>query len=204
MKLFTHFVLGLVLSTASFAQNLADIVKEGDIILHRSTSRQSQAIADATHSQFTHVGIVINRSGKPYVFEARKGVTFRSLSEFVNSGLGKRYVLKRLKGGLGTTEVAKLKIEGKRYEGKPYDIYFAWDDGEIYCSELVWKMYQRALGIVVGRTELLRDFDLTSPLVRQIMKERYGNNIPYGETVISPKAIAEAPNLETVKANWPF
>ncbi len=31
--------------------------------------------------------------------------------------------------------------------GKPYDIYFEWDDRAIYCSEIVWKAYQHALGI---------------------------------------------------------
>jgi uncharacterized protein YycO len=36
---------------------------------------------------------------------------------------------------------------GKPYvfEGRPYDIWFGWDNKYIYCSELVWEIYDNAL-----------------------------------------------------------
>ncbi len=201
MNIRLTIVLSFLMSASSWALS-ASQVKEGDVILQRSTTRQSQAIADATHSQYTHVGVIIFRSGKPYVFEARQGVTFRSLSAFLSTGYQGKYVLRRVRGGLSANALTKLKAQVARFQGKPYDIYFGWADDKIYCSELVWKMYDRALGINVGRLQQLRDFDLTSPIVRQIMRERYGNNIPYGETVIAPSALAEASSLETVASNW--
>ena len=71
-------------------------------------------------------------------------------------------------------------------------------DERIYCSELVWKIYKEALDIEIGELETLEDFDLTDKAVKQKLKERYGNNIPQNEKVISPVAMFESPLLETV------
>ena len=48
----------------------ADGWRDGDIIFHTSRSSQSAAIQRATHSPYSHVGVVFFRDGKPYVFEA--------------------------------------------------------------------------------------------------------------------------------------
>lgn len=85
--------------------------------------------------------------------------------------------------------------------GKNYDLTFEWSDDKIYCSELIWKVYKRATGIEIGELEMLRNFDLTHESVRKKMKERYGDNIPMDELVISPAAIFESELLITVKSN---
>lgn len=43
-----------------------------------------------------------------------------------------------------------------------------------------------------------RDFNLTDQMVRAKMRERYGNNIPLDEPVISPEAMFRANELVTV------
>jgi hypothetical protein len=68
----------------------------------------------------------------------------------------------------------------------------------MYCSELVWKIYDRGLGIQLGRLQTLRDFDLSDPVVKSKMKERYGNHIPMEETVISPGEMFMAESLRIV------
>lgn len=82
-----------------------------------------------------------------------------------------------------------MKEAGERYLNKNCDIYFEWIDHKIYCSELVWKIYKEAANIEIGELEKLSDFDLTNNIVIEILKERYGNNIPMNEVVISPKSI---------------
>lgn len=94
-----------------------------------------------------------------------------------------------------------MKSEGEKFKGKNYDLTFEWSDNKIYCSELVWKIYQRATGIEIGKLEKLSDFDLTSEVVKKKMKERYGNKIPIDEIVISPAAIFDSELLTTVKEN---
>jgi hypothetical protein len=85
--------------------------------------------------------------------------------------------------------------------GKNYDKTFEWSDDKIYCSELIWKIYQRATGIEIGQLEKLSDLDLTNEAVKSIMKKRYGNKIPLNETVISPSSIFESELLITVVSN---
>ena len=95
--------------------------------------------------------------------------------------------------------MTKMKQIGEQFNGKPYDIYFEWSDDKIYCSELVWKMYQQATNIEIGQLEKLSDFDLSDNIVKAKMKERYGSNIPMDEKVISPAAMFNSDKLITIE-----
>ncbi len=55
-----------------------------------------------------------------------------------------------------------------------------------------------------GRAAELKEFDLSNPLVQAKLKERYGKNIPLEETVVSPQAVFDAPQLTTVAKEWPL
>jgi len=112
-------------------------------------------------------------------------------------------ITKRLKNHtLSQKEITNLKQVAKTFENKPYDIWFGWDDNYIYCSELVWKIYNKALNLKIGKLQTIKDFNLTSPAVKQKLKQRYGDKIPYQETVISPVAMFNSPLLITVDKNW--
>ena len=62
-------------------------------------------------------------------------------------------------------------------------------DNRIYCSELVWKLYDNALNIQIGELQRLKEFNLKAPAVKAKLHERYGSNIPMDELVISPQAM---------------
>ena len=82
--------------------------------------------------------------------------------------------------------------------GKPYDLTFEWSDARIYCSELVWKAYERAFGLRLGETQRLAEFDLADPLVAAKLRERYGTTLPLQDPVISPQAIFDSAELVLV------
>jgi hypothetical protein len=88
----------------------------------------------------------------------------------------------------------------KKQLRKHYDIHFGWGDDKLYCSELVWKCYNEA-GVPIGPLKKLKEFDLSSPIVKNIMAERYGNKIPYNEKVISPGDIFNNSALSIVSSN---
>jgi uncharacterized protein YycO len=173
-------------------------LRDGDIIFHTSRSAQSVAIQRATHSPYSHVGLVLYRNGKPFVFEAIATVRYTPLASWIARGDGARYVVKRLKRPLTQAQSAKLRSAAEKYASKPYDLYFEWSDARIYCSELIWKAYRDALGIEIGARQKLREFDLSDPAVKAKMRERYGTRVPLDEPVISPGAQFVSELLETV------
>lgn len=180
---------------------LADQLRDGDIIFHTSRSAQSVAIQKATHSKYSHMGIIFFRDGDAYVYEAIKTVQYTPLKKWMVRGDGGHYVVKRLRDAdrvLTPEAVAKLRQAAAKLQGKPYDLTFEWSDSRMYCSELVWKIYHRALGLRVGRLQKLRDFDLSDPSVKTKMKERYGKLIPMEETVISPSEMFSFEGLTVV------
>jgi hypothetical protein len=175
--------------------------ENGDIIFQTSKSGQSRAIQLATHSKYSHMGIVYQMDGKYFVYEAVQPVKLTPLQAWIDRGEDRHYVLKRLKHAdriLTPETLGKMKKAGEKYKGKPYDIYFGWSNERIYCSELVWKIYKEAAGIEIGKLERLSDFDLSDELVRKTMQERYGENIPLNEQVISPAAMFDSDLLLTI------
>ena len=69
-------------TTASVAPQLRD----GDLIFHTSQSAQSRAIQLATHSAWSHCGIVYKHGATWQVFEAVQPVKLTSLAEWVARG----------------------------------------------------------------------------------------------------------------------
>jgi len=185
-------------------QPSAGQLRDGDIIFQSSRSSQSAAIQMATHSPYSHVGIIFLQDGQPFVFEAARSVQYTPLEQWIEGGEGGHYVVKRLQGADGpltSGDIEKLKAAAAGFQGKPYDLMFEWSDDRIYCSELVWKIYDRGMGIQIGALKKLRDFDLSDDDVKNRMRERYGEQIPLDETVISPGDMFSSELLVTVREN---
>ncbi|TAL37507.1 MAG: YiiX family permuted papain-like enzyme [Spirochaetes bacterium] len=192
----------LVLSIAIPAAGAAPFaLLDGDIVFQEARSPQTEAIQRATHSRFSHMGMVFRVNGAWFVFEAIQPVTMTPLESWAARGAGGHYTVKRLRGAAGTlTDAALVKMReaGAGYIGRPYDIYFGWADDRLYCSELVWKVYRYGPGIELCPLRRIRDFDLSHPVVKGTLFERYGNAVPLDEPAVSPGDIFDSPLLETV------
>jgi uncharacterized protein YycO len=170
----------------------------GDIVFQTSTSAQSDAVQAATHSAYSHMGIVLRQNDKPMVLEAVQPVKFTELNAWFARGKGQHYVVKRLNSPISAEALSRFNLEAAKYIGKPYDLTFEWTDEKIYCSELVWKIYKEAVGIELAPLAKLGSFDLTSSAVKSKLKERYGSKIPLNEPVIAPSAIFDSSLLITI------
>jgi hypothetical protein len=195
MKRLVFFVAVLV---AHAARGTLPDVKDGDIIFHKSRSSQSVAIQRATGSRYSHMGVIFVRGGEPTVFEAVSTVRYTPLERWVARGQGGHFVVKRLVQPLMAEQLGRLKVAAREFEGRPYDLTFEWSDTRIYCSELVWKLFQRGIGVRIGALQRLREFNINDPSVRTKLKERFGKDIPLQEPVISPSAMFSSPLLITV------
>ncbi len=174
---------------------------EGDIIFQTSKSRQCEAVKMATHSDISHCGILFSEKGLWYVLEAVEPVQVISLSEFIRRGTGQHYQIKRLKHVYNLSNTIKVAMtnQGKKWIGKHYDIYFNWSGDELYCSELVWKLYKNIAHIELCKLRKLKEYDLNDNLVGQMMNERYGINIPYDEHMVAPSDIYTSDKLELIE-----
>ncbi|MGZ5303992.1 MAG: YiiX/YebB-like N1pC/P60 family cysteine hydrolase, partial [Bacteroidia bacterium] len=117
-------------------------------------------------------------------------------------GKNSKYTQCRLKNAdkVLTAEVKqKMRKLAKANIGKDYDLYFEWSDEKMYCSELVWKIYKEAAGIEIGNIRKFKEYDFSHPEVKKQLKERYGNNIPSEEKIVSPEDIYKSDKL--VKVN---
>lgn len=187
-------------ATAAVAPLVATL-HEGDLIFHTSQSAQSRAIQLATHSPYSHCGLLYKRGGEWQVFEAVQPVKLTPLSSWVARGQGGHFVVKRLRDAataLTPAALARLRAAGQPLLGRDYDLAFNWSDEQIYCSELIWKVYDRGLHRQLGQLQQLRDFDLTNPAVRAKLRERYGDRMPLDEPVISPARVFASRELVTV------
>ena len=204
-----------LLCLASTAMGCQPTYESGDIVFHTSKSAQSECLQRIMNSPYTHMGLIYVRDGEPFVYEAVGPVKLTSLDEWVSRGAKGRYVVKRLREAdtlLSDEALTTMRNVGERFSGRPYDPYFQWSDELVYCSELVWKIYEEALGIEVGERQFFSDFDLSDEKCSTLIKQRYPNGLcmadgPQGgcinpqEPVISPVAMFESDLLETVYRN---
>lgn len=104
-------------------------LQNGDLIFHTSRSSQSQAIQIVTASKYSHMGIIYQKGNEYFVYEAVQPVKFTKLNDWINRGENGKYVVKRLKNSdeiLTKEGIEKMKLAGKKYLGKNYDLQFGW------------------------------------------------------------------------------
>ena len=203
MKLkFVYVVVGLSLLVGFALKSNEEGSKadwqNGDIVFQDSESTQSKAIKLATNSKYSHCGIVMNLNDEWMVLEAVQPVRVVPVKEWIAQGTDSEYSKKRLKDkDMLTTEVAnKMWKIGESYIGKNYDIFFDWSDDRLYCSELVYKIYQRGAGLELGTMKKLKEYNLNRKEVQEQLKLRYGADIPLNHKMISPQDIFESDLLE--------
>ncbi|MFD0320350.1 YiiX family permuted papain-like enzyme [Lysobacter gummosus] len=200
LRLSLHCLLILALACAGCAVAQPPL-RDGDLIFQTSRSAQSLAIQRATGSRYSHMGVILHRGGKPWVYEATGPTVYAPLRSWIARGEGGHYVIKRLRAPLNAQQQARLRKQADAFGGRAYDLSFEWSDDRMYCSELVWKMYDRALGIRIGALQRLGDFKLDDPAVKAKLRERYGSKVPLNEPVISPAAMYDSPLLVTVASD---
>ncbi|MEZ4816156.1 MAG: YiiX/YebB-like N1pC/P60 family cysteine hydrolase [Bdellovibrionota bacterium] len=169
--------------------------KNGDVIFIRSTSMQSKALEEVTGSKWTHVGILFRvnilkngkavlladkadpQGGQWVVYEAGPRVRFNPVDNFVGK---KAFAVQRPQKELNSEQVEKMFSVALTRLGRPYDIYFLLshdgitrDDAE-YCSELVWYVYAKAIGLQLGYQVQIASQKLSGPEAQKLIKDRLG------------------------------
>lgn len=164
------------------------LVKEGDIIFQQSQSSQAPAVAEATNSVWTHVGIVIKKSERWYVAEARGPLQITPLQDFIRRSNQGAYKVVRFRYFQPQTMTAALYKAIYSYN-QPYDVYFEFSDERIYCSELVYKVFKQVTGHGVGEVVQMKELNLNGPYVQKLIKDRLtsiGKELNLEEPIVTP------------------
>jgi hypothetical protein len=175
----------------------------GDVVFQSLNTSQSLALRIATGSEYTPCGLVLEKDGRLQVLEAIGPVTWTPLDQWMARGENGHYVLMRLKdtASLTPAALAAMRNDVSYFEGKPYDFLFQWSDEKIYCSELVWKLYQRSTGLELGPLRRIADYNLDDAEVLRIARQRYGADIPLDEQATAPSDIMASDLLQVVARN---
>lgn len=148
------------------------------------------------------MGVVLLQDGRPLVLEAVEPVRLTPFDAWRRRGVDGRVWVKRLRDAdavLDAPAVARMRSLGHGWLGRHHDLQFRWDDDRPYCSELAWKLYDRASGVRLGRLQRAGDLALGSPEVQRTLRERIGaDRLDPAEPVVSPQAIFDDPRLVDV------
>ena len=158
-------------------------VKEGDVVFIESQSNQSPYIKVGTMSKWTHCGVIVNTPEGVKVLEASKTVRLTPLGKFIGRAKNENWCIKRPKQKL------KAPISYHKYLGQQYDLEFKFDNGKMYCSELVWLVYKDQ-GIELCKPRKVSSFLMTRiPKVKKLMEKR---NIKMNQEAVAPVDIYKA------------
>lgn len=174
-------------------------LREGDIVFHGNAGEQCDAIRAATGSPYTHCGVVFQKDGRLMVLEAVQPVRVTTVEAFQQRSLPGTFHARRLKVPLEPAAIAKAKAWGEKQIGRHYDYRFQWEDGALYCSELVWKAYDKA-GVQLCQPRRFHDYRLDHPAVQAVIAQRHGSadKLPRHEPVVAPGDLADSPLLVEV------
>ncbi len=195
-------VVGLVMlfsPAVSAAKEKPYVIREGDVVFSSSKEGQGNAVIIATRSPYSHCGIVFQHEGKMMVLEAVQPVGVVSLQTFMARSDAGTFMARRLKTPIAQEKYQAARVWAMGQIGKNYDGRFLWDDKNLYCSELVWKVYQHA-GVELCKPRFFKDYALDHPEVRALIRERFGSEqaMPKNERIVAPSDLATSELLEEV------
>ena len=177
--------------TRTEISNLAERLETGDVIFQYTNTRTAKVVEEITSSKVTHVGMVIRVNKKLKVLEASGPVRYTSLKNFIRKSKNGWFIIKKPKKSLSKKQKKSLLALSKKWVGKPYDHKFLWGDKKVYCSELVYKIYEQ-INIDIGGKQQIGDLVSSSkghsPSVIKYVKRYFGSfdNIPKNEKVVTP------------------
>jgi hypothetical protein len=173
--------------------------KEGDVIFQSLPNGPVVAMIEgATGSPYSHCGIVLPVEGGGWVvWEALGKVHATPLDAFLARGRDGFYEVYRLKPAEDKELAHKVAQRSKDYVGRPYDFRYRMDDENIYCSELIYKAYQKETGKPLGKLVKVGDLDW-KPYEKTIRALEGGGPVPLEREMITPRDLAKAEAFEKV------
>ena len=159
----------LLFNLISYAQGSCPL-KDGDLVFIKSQTAQAGLLRIATDSEWSHVGMAFKAQKGWDIIEAVQPVQWTSLYSFVRRSNNLQFEIFRATFDF---DAAAVKAYAEKFLGSDYDLIFAWDQNRWYCSELVWKAYEKVTSEHLGVLQKIGDLKVTDPRVLAEAKRRY-------------------------------
>jgi hypothetical protein len=186
------------------AENLGralPLLREGDIIFISRFTPLYRRIAETSGSWESHVGILLrNSKGAWTVAQSTIPVSnVVPLERFVGYSGNRRFLVRRLRGGLSATAVERLRAATARRMGVVYDTGFNYDSPRQYCSKFIFDCFREATGQQVGRLETFGDIFVENPGAPvAFWRAWFLGRIPWERRCVTTTSQLHSPNMVTV------
>lgn len=206
--------LGFLLSFLSVSTAFGAF-ETGDVLLQSAQCGvYCDSIRASTKSPIDHAAIVVippkknlfsfifkSNGSDGEVVEAWTPVAKRTpLSEFLARDSGK-YIQLRLKPEYRSKQVIDEVVKvADSYVGREYDYHFEESEDKIYCSELIYKAYDKGAGIPAGKIQKISDFD--KKVAEAYWREHFNGKIPWERNVISPAGLLMTDKFDVLYSGY--
>lgn len=190
-------------------------LQDGDLVFQTLKSPQTLGVMAATHSLFTHVGLVHVQEEKYYVLDSAGSVGYSPLERWIENGQNEKFAVYRYKT-LTSEEREKLFAHVEPYLNAPYDTLFVFGNKALYCSELPYLLFE-SIDKPIGAVEHLSDLEVDNPQTQHLMKQVWQQH-PHcqatGETfescypkilrqeIVTPGSLARDTHMEVIFSNY--
>ena len=189
--------LSFAFSLLATAGPVTYVPQEGDFVFQSLPHGDLvDAIEGASHSKYSHVGMVIRKNNEWFVREAIGPVIDTPIQEWIHRGrIHQAFDAYRLRAPLQAV-VPDLIKASEAFLGRPYDFRYRMDDEAIYCSELLYKSMLSASGLRLGKLQKLSELDWRP--YRTTIEKYEGGKVPQDRLMITPRSLSEASALQVV------
>ncbi len=153
------------------------------------------SIEGVSQSPLSHCGIVVRKDGNWFVLEALGTVGYAPLSQWTVRGRERHFLACRFKAS-AHVDIAKFLEAAKAYTGRNYDLHYAFENEEIYCSELPFLAYRETTGKSLGIVRRLGDMNWRPH--EKFIRSMENGKLPLDREMITPVDLSKADDLEVV------
>lgn len=181
--------------------DLNSLLAPGDIVFIATPNFIYRRIARDTESKASHVGIVFYDQQQGWlVAESRVPLAcYTPLAHFLARSDAGWYAIRRYQNGLTPEQVECLRQACDARMGIAYEPGFSYESKRLFCSKLVYEVYQEALGISIGELETLDQICKKSGQISLLFwRLWFLGRIPWQRLTITPASQLNSPLLQTI------
>jgi hypothetical protein len=182
-------------------ERLRAVLQAGDLIFLERRGWLYRQVAKATGSWVSHVGLCLqDEHGEWMVYEASTFLARRvPLTRFIHQNRATRFAVRRLKSRLSVAALQRLGAAAEHCVGRLNTGNFDLDARQLFCTKLVYQVFQEALGVGLGQVITLRDLQPQLPAsTLRFWRLWYLGAIPWQRRTITPHSQYTDPGLQTV------